>query len=60
MVEGLLTFMIVIVSLGLRKKDPRSFFMKTWISTLAKLSLQILGSDLTGGVMNPATVSSLH
>lgn len=55
MIEGLLTFMIVIVSLGLNKKDPRSFFMKTWISTISKMSLHILGSDLTGGIMNPAS-----
>lgn len=55
MIEGLLTFMIVIVSLGLKKKDPRSFFMKTWISTISKMSLHILGSDLTGGIMNPAS-----
>ncbi|XP_020583103.1 aquaporin SIP2-1 [Phalaenopsis equestris] len=53
--EGVLTFMIVMVSLGLKKKDPKSFFMKTWISSIAKLSLHILGSDLTGGIMNPAS-----
>ncbi|ONK63609.1 uncharacterized protein A4U43_C07F17020 [Asparagus officinalis] len=55
MIEGLLTFIIVIVSLGLKKKDPRSFFMKTWIATISKISLRILGSDLTGGIMNPAS-----
>uniref|UniRef100_A0A1D1YV43 Putative aquaporin SIP2-1 n=1 Tax=Anthurium amnicola TaxID=1678845 RepID=A0A1D1YV43_9ARAE len=54
--EGLLTFMIVMISLGLKKKDPKSFFMKTWISSIAKLTLHILGSDLTGGCMNPASV----
>lgn len=58
LIEGLLTFVIVIVSLGLKKKDPRSFFMKTWISTISKMSLHILGSDLTGGIMNPASVSA--
>ncbi|KAJ6316898.1 hypothetical protein OIU78_020062 [Salix suchowensis] len=30
--------------------------MKTWISSVSKLSLHILGSDLTGGCMNPASV----
>jgi len=59
MIEGLLTFMIVIISLGLKKKDPKSFFMKTWISTISKMTLHILGSDLTGGIMNPASVSAL-
>lgn len=56
--EGLLTFAIVSVSLGLATKIPGSFFMKTWISSLSKLTLHILGSDLTGGCMNPAAVST--
>lgn len=56
--EGLLAFAIVFVSLGLAKKDPNSFFIKTWITSVSKLSLQILGSDLTGGLMNPASVST--
>lgn len=54
--EGLLTFMIISISLGLAVKIPGSFFMKTWISSLSKLTLNILGSDLTGGCMNPAAV----
>lgn len=54
--EGLLTFTIVIISLGLAIKVRESFFMKTWISSLSKLTLHILGSDLTGGCMNPASV----
>ncbi|EEF38714.1 aquaporin sip2.1, putative [Ricinus communis] len=54
--EGLLTFAIVTISLGLARKIPGSFFMKTWISSVSKLTLHILGSDLTGGVMNPASV----
>lgn len=54
--EGLLTFLIVIISMGLSRKIGNSFFMKTWISSLSKLSLHILGSDLTGGCMNPASV----
>lgn len=55
--EGLLTFAIVFISLGLYKKIPGSFYTKTWISSVSKLTLHILGSDLTGGVMNPASVS---
>ncbi|KAF7801387.1 putative aquaporin SIP2-1 [Senna tora] len=54
--EGLLTFAIAIISLGLATKIPENFFMKTWISSVSKLSLHILGSDLTGGCMNPASV----
>ncbi|KAF5747911.1 aquaporin SIP2-1 [Tripterygium wilfordii] len=53
--EGFLTFAIVIISLGLAIKIPGSFFMKTWISSVSKLALQVLGSDLTGGCMNPAS-----
>lgn len=56
--EGILTFFIVVVSLELARKIPGSFLMKTWISSLSKLTLHILGSDLTGGCMNPASVST--
>ena len=56
--EGLLTFAIVTISLGLARKIPGSFFTKTWISSVSKLTLHILGSDLTGGCMNPASVST--
>ncbi|KAF8102092.1 hypothetical protein N665_0201s0379 [Sinapis alba] len=54
--EGILTFLIVLLSLGLARKIPGSFFMKTWISSIAKLTLHVLGADLTGGYMNPAAV----
>ncbi|KAL9427930.1 hypothetical protein AB3S75_030005 [Citrus x aurantiifolia] len=54
--EGLLTFVIVTISLGLARKIPGSFYMKTWISSVSKLALHILGSDMTGGCMNPASV----
>ncbi|KAK6944509.1 Major intrinsic protein, partial [Dillenia turbinata] len=53
--EGILTFTIVIIYLGLARKIPSSFFMKTWISSVSKATLHILGSDLTGGCMNPAS-----
>lgn len=55
--EGLLTYAITIISLGLTRKIPGNFFMKTWISSFSKLTLHILGSDITGGCMNPASVS---
>ncbi|KAG6411751.1 hypothetical protein SASPL_129835 [Salvia splendens] len=51
--EGLLALAIVMITLGLARED---FFMKTWISSLAKLTLHVLGADLTGGCMNPAPV----
>ncbi|KAJ0100125.1 hypothetical protein Patl1_21044 [Pistacia atlantica] len=54
--EGLLAFAIVTISLGLARKLPGSPLMKTWISSVSKLTLHILGSDLTGGCMNPASV----
>ncbi|KAI8569369.1 hypothetical protein RHMOL_Rhmol02G0273500 [Rhododendron molle] len=54
--EGFLTFAIVIISLGLYRNIPGSFYRKTWISSVSKVALHILGSDLTGGVMNPASV----
>ncbi|XP_071737607.1 probable aquaporin SIP2-1 [Rutidosis leptorrhynchoides] len=54
--EGLLTFAIVLISHSLSSKIPGSFFRKTWISSVSKLALHILGSDLTGGCMNPASV----
>ncbi|OAY72990.1 Aquaporin SIP2-1 [Ananas comosus] len=54
--EGLATFVVVMVSLMLTKKEMKSFFMKTWISSISKMTLHILSSDLTGGIMNPASV----
>ncbi|KAK4769911.1 hypothetical protein SAY87_030443 [Trapa incisa] len=54
--EGFLTFAIVMISLGMGRKIPGSFFMKTWITSVSKMTLHILGSDLTGGCMNPASV----
>ncbi|KAJ0246787.1 aquaporin SIP2-1 [Hirschfeldia incana] len=54
--EGILTFFVILISMGLARKIPGSFFMKTWISSIAKLTLHVLGADLTGGYMNPAAV----
>lgn len=54
--EGLLTFIQVLITLGLDRNIHGSFFRKTWISSILKLALHILGSDLTGGCMNPAAV----
>lgn len=56
LVEGLATFAVVMVSLILKHKEVNSFFMKTWISSISKMTLHILSSDLTGGIMNPASV----
>ncbi|XP_010251756.1 PREDICTED: probable aquaporin SIP2-1 [Nelumbo nucifera] len=53
--EGCLTFTIIVISLGAARSSPDSFFLRTWTSSLSKLALHILGSDLTGGCMNPAS-----
>ena len=55
--EGLATFMVVMVSVTLKKKEMKSFFMKTWITSIWKNTIHILSSDITGGIMNPASVS---
>ncbi|KAI3801265.1 hypothetical protein L1987_29369 [Smallanthus sonchifolius] len=52
--EGLLTFTQVLITLGLDRNIHDSFFRKTWMNSILKLALHILGSDLTGGCMNPA------
>ncbi|KAJ9548041.1 hypothetical protein OSB04_020584 [Centaurea solstitialis] len=54
--EGLLTFTQVLITLGLDRSFHGSFFWKNWINSVLKLALHILGSDLTGGCMNPAAV----
>ncbi|KAD3068398.1 hypothetical protein E3N88_36278 [Mikania micrantha] len=54
--EGLLTFIHVLITLGLDRFFHGGFLRKTWISSILKLALHILGSDLTGGCMNPAAV----
>ncbi|KAI3772716.1 hypothetical protein L6452_03909 [Arctium lappa] len=54
--EGLLTFIQVLITLGLDRSIHGSFFWKNWINSILKLALHILGSDLTGGCMNPAAV----
>ncbi|CAO2831505.1 unnamed protein product [Amaranthus hypochondriacus] len=55
--EGILTFLIVFISMSLSRTIPGSFMTKTWISSLSKLTLNLLGSDFTGGCMNPASVT---
>lgn len=52
--EGLATLMVVMVSVTLKKKE-KGFFMKTWIASIWKMTIHILSSDITGGVMNPAS-----
>ncbi|KAF5812073.1 putative major intrinsic protein [Helianthus annuus] len=54
--EGLLTFTQVLIAQGLDRNIRSGFFRKTWINSVLKLALHILGSDLTGGCMNPAAV----
>ncbi|EMS51121.1 Aquaporin SIP2-1 [Triticum urartu] len=52
--EGLATLMVVMVSLTLKKKE-QGFFVKTWIASIWKMTIHILSSDMTGGIMNPAS-----
>ncbi|XP_020241907.1 probable aquaporin SIP2-1 isoform X2 [Asparagus officinalis] len=52
--EGLLAFTIVTVSLTLKKKNPKHSATKTWIKSISKVVLHLLGSEITGGMMNPA------
>ncbi|KAL8208488.1 hypothetical protein R6Q57_007900 [Mikania cordata] len=54
--EGLLTFIYVLIKLGVDRNIHDSFFRKTWISSISKQALHIIGSDLTGGHMNPSAV----
>ncbi|KAK3147398.1 hypothetical protein QOZ80_3BG0281870 [Eleusine coracana subsp. coracana] len=53
--EGLATFLVVMVSVTLKKKEMKSFFMKTWITSVWKNTIHILSSDISGGIMNPAS-----
>ncbi|KAK9122550.1 hypothetical protein Sjap_012152 [Stephania japonica] len=53
--EGLLSFGIVAISMEATYITSDDFFMKTWISSVCKVALHLLGSDLTGGWMNPAS-----
>ncbi|KAK9170600.1 hypothetical protein Syun_002740 [Stephania yunnanensis] len=53
--EGLLSFGIVVISMEATYITSDDFFMKTWISSVCKVALHLLGSDLTGGWMNPAS-----
>ncbi|XP_020573462.1 probable aquaporin SIP2-1 [Phalaenopsis equestris] len=53
--EGFLTFIVVIIVLSLKKKDFGSSAKRVWISSVSKVILHLIGSDITGGIMNPAT-----
>ncbi|KAL8162920.1 hypothetical protein V2J09_014409 [Rumex salicifolius] len=54
--EGILAFTIAIISMGLARTLSASFYRKHWILCISKISLHVLGSELTGACMNPATV----
>lgn len=60
LVEGLATLMVVMMSVTLKKKEMNGFFMKTWISSIWKNTIHILSSHITGGIMNPASVSAFY
>lgn len=56
--EGILAFIVAMVSMGLARTLSASFYRKNWISSISKISLQILSSDLTGACMNPAIATA--
>ncbi|WZZ70327.1 hypothetical protein YC2023_081697 [Brassica napus] len=48
--------------MGLTRKIPRSLSMKTWISSTAKLTLHVLGADLTASrwMQEPSSGMNLY
>ncbi|KAL8172223.1 hypothetical protein V2J09_024027 [Rumex salicifolius] len=55
LIEGVLAFIVAIIAMGLTQNLSGSFYRKNWISSISKISLQILTSDLTGACTNPAS-----
>nr|DAD43108.1 TPA_asm: hypothetical protein HUJ06_001338 [Nelumbo nucifera] len=54
LIEGVLTYAIVVISLEAAQNHSSNFLLETWTSSICRLALHLLGSDLTGGCMNPA------
>lgn len=52
--EGTLTFAVVLIVLVASLKGPRNGIRRTWITSISRVSLSILGADYTGPAMNPA------
>ncbi|KAM7259483.1 hypothetical protein ACFE04_015224 [Oxalis oulophora] len=55
-VEGALTLVYVTISLLAQSKVHSGFFLKTWITSVCKVALIILGTEVTGTSINPASV----
>lgn len=54
MVEGVLTFAAVFIVLAANLKGPKSGIRRTWITSISRVSLSILGAEYTGPAINPA------
>ncbi|MCO5608009.1 hypothetical protein L7F22_062212 [Adiantum nelumboides] len=54
MVEAVLTFAVVFIALATSLKGPKSGIRKTWITSISRVSLSVLGAEYTGPAMNPA------
>eukprot|EP00249_Psilotum_nudum_P007812 c20838_g2_i4 orf=109-831(+) len=57
LVEGLLSFAVVFINLLARYKGPKSGIRRTWITSISRVSISILGTGYTGPAMNPANAS---
>ncbi|XP_010251757.1 PREDICTED: probable aquaporin SIP2-1 [Nelumbo nucifera] len=53
LIEGVLAFAVIVIRLEATQNHPNNFFLRTWIYSICRLALHILGSGLTGGCMNP-------
>ncbi|KAI5059416.1 hypothetical protein GOP47_0025735 [Adiantum capillus-veneris] len=58
MVEGVLTFAVVFIALATSLKGPKSGIRRTWITSISRVSLSVLGAEYTGPAMNPANAFS--
>ena len=59
MAEGVLTFLITFAVLIIILKIPGGMLVKTWLLSIATVTLVVAGSSYTGPAMNPANVSIL-
>lgn len=59
MAEGVLTFLITFAVLIIILKIPVGMLVKTWLLSIATVTLVVVGSSYTGPAMNPANVSIL-
>ena len=56
LIEGVLTFGVVFIALASNIRGPASGIRRTWITSISRVSISILGANYTGPAMNPANV----